>query len=764
MLFVLMVLSLMALSLGTLSWHVGANIAETRRAITAIRTESGCASALDLAGRTVNAVLATDPNVDPAEVTDAICALGTCATVDGVRLPSYLAPPGTTLEHFALAFGSPLRSTTRTITDGPFADRVAIEKALVMTVSVKDALTGRICEQTDRFVIPSLPITSFPIFDTAPQTRWAPPLSVRRSLDGDPSRIHVNGNKTGTQLDPLDFVLPGPQSAPEPLPIDLVGSTRGSDQVLRSPVQAPTPSSLQSSLEANFRWLIEPPTSSDSDTLRRTRLAHVADVVVIDGVWYNNRDKSLPWPGVPIASDRVGTTISHVSPASSVVAAPQNVGIGDLDYGNGDFPRLYSWYDRETATGPIRNDQVATGGGILSYGPLAVIETTTTCSVDEDCAFLSGGECRRTATSGRCIRLEPGLWPSPTGGSDPCSSGSTLRGISECATAVVNRALVDGSRSGFRDDDINISPININVRTLATALLSPAENELGWALGVPAGGPGRFNGVLYVTSRFSGTDLPEQNGQDGGVGPRPLCEKSTGSGVSFGACPPAAAASVHDPRAQFVVPVGLCGTAAPLTGTSSNDFQTQPCDTASRPNAVRIFGGGHISAGAFPRGLTIVSDLPVYVLGDLNKIEVTGSPPVAKPHVKVAVVGDRVTFLSRGWRDRDHPWNVSPATLPATGVMTVEASIITGLPLRSGDVHDIADAWRALQPFDDNHFIMRGHVIAGWNAEFIDDDNSSRRVNRGLRWLPDYHLKNPGFQPPGMPTVNLPPSGRWRQR
>jgi hypothetical protein len=37
-------------------------------------------------------------------------------------------------------------------------------------------------------------------------------------------------------------------------------------------------------------------------------------------------------------------------------------------------------------------------------------------------------------------------------------------------------------------------------------------------------------------------------------------------------------------------------------------------------------------------------------------------------------------------------------------------------------------------------------------------------VGRGLRWLPDYHLNNPGFQPPGMPLVTLPPSSRWRQR
>ncbi len=765
MLFVLLVLGLMALSLGTLSWHVGANIAETRRAVTTIRAESGCASALDLAGRTITTSLGQDPSADPAELTEKLCDLGGCDVIGGIKLPRHLAPPGTTLEHFAIALGSPLRSTTRAISDGPFAGRVAVEKALVVTVSVRDEITKRICTQTDRFVIPTLPLASFAIFDTAPRPRWSPPLSVRRELDGDPSKIHVNGAKTGTQLDASDFNLPGPQVAPEPLPIDLAASTRGAHQVLRPPAQAPAPSSRQSSLETNFRWLLDPPKNTDSETLRRTRLSVVADVVIIDGVWYNNRDKSLPWPGIPISSDRVGSSITHESPASGIVAATQTVGIGDMGYTAGEFPRLYSWYDRETATGVIRNDQVNTGGGVLSYGPLAVIETSTTCSTDADCSGLAGGECRRTATSGKCIRFEPGLWPAPASSTGTCGSGSVMRGISECATGVVNRALADGSRSGFRDHDDEILPINLNLKTLEKALLSPARDELGWALGVTAGGPTRFNGVIYVTSRFSGSTLPKQDALSNSPGPRPLCEKSTGSGVSFGTCPSASDASAHAPRAQFVVPVGLCGSAGDLSGTGSDDFGKQQCSSASRPNAVRVYGGGHISAGAFPRGLTIVSDLPVYVLGDLNTIQVSGSPPVAEPHVKVAIVGDRVTFLSRGWRDQDHPWNASAASsTPATGVMTVEASIMTGVPLRSGDTHDFADAWRALQTFDDNHFIMRGHVIMGYNAEWIDDDSGGRRVNRGLRWLPDYHLKNPGFQPPGMPSVNLPPSGRWRQR
>ena len=758
LMFVLMVLSLLALSLGTLSWHLSANIAETRRVITTIRADSGCASALDLASRTIRGALATDPAVDPAELLDTLCTLGGCETINAQRVPQFLAPTGMSLETFAIALGAPRFPTNRLIPDGPFNGRVAVEQALVVTLRARDTSTGRVCEATDRFMVPSLPLLSFPIFGTAPVTRWAPPLSVRRENDGAPSRIHVNGNVTGTSLSTTDFVLPGPQFGSEPLPINLGTSTRGADRVLRPPVRAPTPSASQAALPTSLRWLVEPPTSSDSADLRRARLSVAADLVIIDGVWYNNINKSLPWPGVPIYSDHGGTGITHTAPASDIVDATASIGLGDLDYATGAFPALYSWYDRPDATSPIRNDQVTAGGGVLSYGPLAAVTSSTSCTVDADCeaALGTSGECiRPTSAAGTCARFEPGLWPAPAA---PCSGGTDLRGVSECAVATRASALVDGARSGFRDGSLNISPININLRALQAALLSTTNDELGHALGVSALGPLRFNGVVYITSTFTGSSLPEQHSTSGGTGPAPLCFHTSNS--TFEACPPSSASSSHAQRAQFTAPVGLCGA-----GTLASSFDAQPCSSASRPNAVRVYSGSRISAGAFPRGLTIATNLPLYVYGDLNRIQLSGSPPTAEPHTKVALVGDRVTFLSRTWRDKDHPWNVSGAgSPPATGVQVAEASLVTGVPLRTGNVHDVADVFRALQPFSNNHFVLRGHIALAFNSEYLDDTSTTNRVNGGLRWLPDYHLDNPGFQPPGLPRVALPPTGRWRQR
>lgn len=780
---VLMVLTLMAIALGSMAWLLDATIAEGRRTVATIRVDLACASALDLASRTIGSRLAADPSTDPRDLTDAICALGACDVVDGNKLPRFLAPAGATLEHFSISFGSARGRTTRPIASGPFAGRTALEQVLMVTVVVRDDLTQRPCGSTDRYVIPSLPLMSFPLFATAPTTRWSPPLAVRRVNDGAASSAHLNGNGGGTQISASDFVLPGVQFAGDKDPIALGGaetcraltseiaclgadcgwdgdvcrgSTRGSDQVLAPAVGTPSMSAAQSSLTRSLRWLVEPPKSTDSKALGDARLAEKADIVIIDGVWYNNRDKSLAWPGKPIWSDRPGRRVTHVAPTDAVVASVDEIGMDDLDFSSTKFPKLFSWYDRDSASTTIRSQS---SGGVLSYGPLAVLNTGTSCISDADCG---GFECfRPTGATGSCQRLEPGLWPTKDIG---CGDFS-FKGVSQCSNVsdVIN-GVVDGARSGFRDGDRNILPINLNLATLAAALqatdATTQKYELGWA----TGGPAFFNGVIYITSRFTGS-LPEpEQGPTIPRWPPSVCTRNDDDDEDeLRTCPGSSNNAVHRPRSVNALPVGLCGGSADLS-TAFDD--PMPCDQGTRPNAVRIYNGTRLPAAIFPKGLTIATDLPLYVQGDLNRVIAAVAPDPAPPHTKVALVADRVTFLSRGWRDELHPWNNDAITsgAPATGAMVVEASLISGLPRNSDDEHDLADLFRTPQTFDDNHFVLRGHLVAGFNSELETRSSSTTRVGRGLRWLPDYHLNNPGFQPPGMPLVTLPPSSRWRQR
>ena len=740
LLIVLLVLMLLAMAVGSLATLLEATIAEGRKTTATIRADLACGSALDLSARTVTKALTADPSLGPAELVAALCALGPCVVVGGETLPEFLAPPGSKIEHFAIAYSTTKGRTTRTIPDGPFRDRIAVEQTLLVTVGLRDVITNRSCAAMDRYLVPSLPLTSVALFGAAPTTRWKPPLGIRRLNDGAPSRAHLNGNTAGAQISPSDFVLPGPQFAGDPQPIDLVNSTRGKDQVLAPSVGTPAMSSKQSSLPRSLRWLIEPPRTTDSEALNDARLAEIADVVVIDGVWYNHRDKTKPWPGTPIWSDHGGSGVGHVAPANAIVVDTSPIGQGDFGFVAGEVPTLYSWYDR---SGPTTTIAPQNSGGILSYGPLAVESSSTGCTTDADCA--PSFECLRVSSStGTCQRLEPGFWPAFGTG-----CGDDLKRVGECGNP--GNSIIDGSRGGFRDKGRNIWPININLEVLAAALTSTAKHELGFVLG----GPTFFNGVIYITGRFNGSSLPEPKVIGVGTGPAPTCTIPL---LGPGTCAVPSFDS-DEPRSSNTVPVGLCGL-EPL----STSFGAAPCVGAGRPNAVRLYNGGRLPAGAFPHGLTIATDLPLYVQGDLNRVQ-AGTPPPA--HVKVAVVADRVTFLSRGWRDANHPWNrgtLSSPPSPPTGTMVVEASIVTGMPLHGGGIHDVGDLFRTPQDFAANHFVLRGHLIAGFNSELDDRDASDARVDDGLRWLPDYHLDNPGFQPPGMPLLTLPPTTRWRQR
>lgn len=745
MIIVLLVLVLMGIAVGSMAAVLDGTIAEGRRTVSTIRTDFACGSALDLAARTIKARLATEPSADPQGLIVELCALGTCDTVAGVVLPRFLAPAGNTLEFFGIFFESS-RPTTRAIAAGPFQGRVAVDQTLAVSVVVRDNLTGRQCHATDRYTLPSFPLASFALFGAAPRTVWAPPLSVRRVNDGLPSAAHLNGNKLGAQISAADFVMPAAQFAGDRDAINLITSTRGADAVLAPAVGNPAAPASQASLERSFSWLVQPPVAADSDGLRAARLAEVADIVIVDGVWYYNRNKNAPWPGRPIWSDRPGSTVDHVAPADGIVESTDKVGMGDLGFLPGEFPHRYSWYDRAGVGGgeTIR----AQTTGVLSYGPLAVVNGGG-CNTDSDCA--PPFDCYRpTAAAGTCQRVEPGLWAAAS----VCTNDFAFQGVSAAGCGV--DAVVDGTRSGFSDDAArDVLPINIDVGALGNALGDFTVNELGAVVGVPAAG--RFNGVIYITSRFNGA-LPGLVQTGGGVGPASVCGHANGSSPSLASCPGASSNAVHKPRSVNRIPLGLCGAGANLTAGAFNGVES--CASASRPNAVRVFNASRVPTNAFPRGLTIATDLPLYIYGDVNRVT---NPPT--PQVKVAFVADRITFLSRGWRDGEHPLNDVAAGAPtATGRMIVEASLISGLPERAGGVHDVADIFRTPQVWSDNNFILRGHLIGAFNSVHDTRTVSAHRVNNGLRWLPDYHLENPGFQPPGLPLLPTPPSARWRQR
>jgi hypothetical protein len=722
---VLVVLLLISIAVGSLSYELTAAVAETRRTVATIRSDDACTTVLDLTARVVSAELAADPATDADTLLAKLCTLGSCVTILGEPVPTYLAPPTSDLHALRISYATAARKTIRPIPTGAFVDRLAEERSLIISVAATDRLTSRPCSAVDRVIVPAVPLSGFPIFGAGSRTRWSPPLSVRRINDGAPSRIHLNGNTGG--LTASDFDMPGGQFSPlEPAPVDLTHSTSGADRVLAPAVQAPVASAAQAGVPRPLRWLIEPPRPSDAPSLREARLATMADVVVVDGVWYDNSDKSLPWPGRVLYSDHGGTAV-HTADANAIVDATGGVGQADITFTAG-VPRLFSWYDRDGPTQPIRTQTV---GGVLSYGPVAIVDGGA-CTDDDDCG---GGSC----VGGICKSAEPAAWTTSSLVACGAPGFHAMRACSHSPDAALA-----GARSGFRDHARNILPINIDVAALGQALQALGDDELGPRLDKP------FNGILYIASPLSTSTLPDPGQGSPTLGPDPLCvDEDTGV---LDNCPGNANTSEHRPRASRQIPRGLCSSEAGTAG-----FGVFSCSSDNlTPNAVRVINARRVDPRVFPFGLTIATDLPLYVYGDVNRVDADGN-------VKVAFAADRVTFLSLGWRDQEHPWHVSPsATLTPTGQQIVEASLVTGVPRRGGDRHDVEDVFRTPQVFLLNHFLLRGHIAIGWNAELLDDVDDV--VDGGLRWLPDYHLDTPSFGPPGMPLLNLPPSGHWRQR
>lgn len=723
---VLVVLLLISIAVSSLSYELTAAVAETRRTVATIRSDDACTTVLDLTTRVVNAELAADPATDADTLLDRLCTLGPCVTILGEKVPTYLAPPSSDLHTLRISYATAARKTIRPVPNGPFAERLAEDRSLIISVAATDRLTSRPCSAIDRVIIPAVPLSGFPIFGAGSLTRWSPPLSVRRINDGAPSRIHLNGNTGGVTAS--DFDLPLGQFSPsEPKPVDLVHSTCGADRVLAPAVRAPPPGAEQTGVPRPMRWLIEPPSASDAPSLREARLAVLADVVVVDGVWYDNTDKTLPWPGRVLYSDHGGVAVHHVD-ANDVVDATAGVGLADLTFTT-EVPRQYSWYDRDGPTQPIRTQLV---GGALSYGPVAIVDGGA-CADDKDCG---GGSC----VSGTCKSAEPAAW---TTASMAACGLPGFHAMRECSNSP--DAALAGARSGFRDHSRNVLPINIDVAALGQALLAAGDDELGPQLKRP------FNGILYIAGALSSSTLPEPGQGSPSIGPDPLCVDESNP-LALHDCPGNANSGPHRPRASRQLPRGLCSTEAGTAG-----FGVFSCSAENlTPNAVRVINARRVNPSAFPRGLTIATDLPLYVYGDVNRVDDDGN-------VKVAFAADRVTFLSLGWRDREHPWHVGPsATLTSTGQQIVEASLVVGVPRRGGDTHDVGDVFRTPQIFAANHFLLRGHIAIGWSAELLDDVDDV--VGGGLRWLPDYHLDTPSYAPPGMPLLNLPPSGHWRQR
>jgi hypothetical protein len=458
--------------------------------------------------------------------------------------------------------------------------------------------------------------------------------------------------------------------------------------------------------------------------LLNNRLAFAADLRIIDGEWYvRDPADDNAWPGLAVWSDHPCTNAVSVGACSNVVGSSDGQWLNDSVVRR----RLYSRYERN-GNGFL---DASGGAGVVSYGSI-----TGSSDVDafEPAGFQATELCANDPLGFRK--------PAACTPKDPLKDGPRV-------------ALADAARAGFRDPHLDLprTPINIDVGLLGTAMQTIGQGELGDVLCLPRGpgDPGTcrrvFNGVVYISSTHG----------------------------SPGTAPPSFTAPIapipSDPRVGVKLPWPLCGqlsgdqnsleTGEDATGYFNIDVE-HGCDDAdfAQIDSVRLLRAFDLSAFA-NTGLTIVTDLPVYLQGDWNVAGVTAG-------ARTAIMAERVTVMSAKFTDLfapplgtvafpppppPPPPPTTPPTPPpppdpalATPTVTMRGSILAG-----NVVVDVIGLVRVIEP--SVNVTVEGSLATAFTSTVVADDHRPGKFG----WsYPDALFSGaPTEQPPGTPRATF---------
>ena len=324
--------------------------------------------------------------------------------------------------------------------------------------------------------------------------------------------------------------------------------------------------------------------------------------------------------------------------------------------------------------------------------------------------------------------------------------------------------LAEATRTGFVDFRVeegtalgaahaHILPLNFDVGAFVDALNDPSPDELGAHFPL-----GTFNGIVWIGNTWPG----HLNGfPDGPAGAAPNVT-TVASGTETAS-----------------VPYPLCGgsPSADLANVGANVVPRVACSPGMpRINAVRVWNADDVDPAIVPGGLTIASNGPVYVLGDVNVSSLAAGVPgvprkvnAAGPWVPLLVAGDAVTLLSDSWDDNNHRYN--DVFVPVTGLCTVDTVPTTyTLSILAGHVETsnskagggINNFPRFLECWKGIDTIIHGSLVIGYRSiyqhEPWDDDVYQAPIRK---WHYDNNLSNPANQPPGSPSFFVQAIERW---
>lgn len=377
----------------------------------------------------------------------------------------------------------------------------------------------------------------------------------------------------------------------------------------------------------SLRYLVDPVDPGDDAAAKSNRLAALAQIRILDGVWYLN-DGS--WPGVPVWSDHPEGFVvqSSESPDEHALVGGVNLQVGQQNlYPTGaTMPGRYSYYGPATIA-------ATNGRPVVSYG--SVVQHGTS--------------------------WKPGT---PTS-ADPLVAAKTGFGD------------VHVARQTHAGDPGRVLPINIDLEALHAALDAPGDNELRDRLLAVAPTTDFNRIIVWVSSTWDGS-LKGLRTSDARPDPRP---RFMGCTASAALCPTAVDAS------QSPLPYAMCRNgAAAGEARACQEAVDRRINAVRVLNGLPDLGPTRritiatplplYVLGSMDRGTGPAADAPVGMPGLGQTVLASTNTP------SLYFAADTVTLLSDHWNDDAATWATpglvtrTPAELLLPPV--VNASILTG--------------------------------------------------------------------------------------
>jgi hypothetical protein len=584
----------------------------------------------------------------------------------------------------------------------------------------------------------------------------------------------------------------------------------------------------------NLRFLVDPVLPDDPVSVKKLKYSYQSDIRIIDGVWYIKKTANPDdWPGKPIWSDHPGTFTD---------AYGQAVGQADLKVALGwaTVPKRFSYYDYDPATSSLTGAAI----GTISYGGLA------RQIVAGKPNWTPGQLVGPTATFGGGATGYPFIvrgadyycaTPDPSSSTPGVMSAAPLAttmlpytAALSCTTGTspsVASALINGTRSGIDDAHAaiyayilnlrqpnpgtypnqrsHVLPVNFDANHFELALKDSSAGELGSYFPVVSGATS-FNGIIYITTTYPGS--MDGFSPRGAPAPRPI--QNGGTWLDHTATAQAspgdtAQIPITSLEIQRSLPFQLCTNTSAISPKPGDPYDQvaggfhfvipncadYPSSFWAYPSAIRIHNGVNLDPALFKAGLSIVSNMPVYVLGAYNqKSNVSGGPGASSktPWMSSLIAGDQVTFLSDGWDDARAPFATfgmpanTKTSRPAIAT-NYTTSILSGWAMYRDESVFSNEALHALPGLMEDwsngvgpalQLNMHGSIVIGYYPVFdrggryfygnFDGSSTKSSYNYATYSAPkrqisfDKHLELISNQPPGSPTFYTSSTQSWK--